>query len=120
MNGIVENPRYVIELARELRKNMTPSERLLWEELKDRKLSGYKFRNQHPVYRYIFDFYCHNKSLAVEIDGVVHESSKEYDEYRDEFVKSMGIDTLRIHAEDVIVDIDGVLGRILLKLKSIA
>ncbi|OHD68135.1 MAG: hypothetical protein A2W19_01955 [Spirochaetes bacterium RBG_16_49_21] len=76
MNGIIQTPRYIIDLAKKLRKNMTLSEQILWEKLKDRKTCGFKFRNQHPIYRYIFDFYCHEKSLAVEIDGLIHEKKK--------------------------------------------
>ena len=63
------SPKYIIEIARRMRKNKTPSEKLLWDEIKEKKISGFKFRSQHPVYRYILDFYCHEKRLAIEIDG---------------------------------------------------
>lgn len=103
------SPRYVIELARDLRKNPTPAEGVLWEELKEKKLEGFKFRNQHPVYRYILDFYCHEKKLAIEVDGDIHKKRPDYDEFRDEFLKSMGITTLRFQNKDVIDSILGVL-----------
>ncbi len=103
------SPRYIIELARDLRKNPTPAERILWEELKEKKLEGFKFRNQHPVYRYILDFYCHEKRLAIEVDGDIHKNRSDYDAFRDEFLKSMGITTLRVQNKDVIDSIPGVL-----------
>jgi very-short-patch-repair endonuclease len=103
------SPRYIIELARDLRKNPTPAERILWEESKEKKLEGFKFRNQHPVYRYILDFFCHEKRLAIEVDGDIHKKRSDYDEFRDEFLKSMGITTLRFQNKDVIDSILGVL-----------
>ena len=112
MNGTVQTPRYIFDLARQLRKNMTLPERLLWDRLKDRKICGYKFRNQHPIYRYIFDFYCHEKSLAIEIDGLVHKKRRDYDDYRDDFVRSLGIQTLRFNNIEIITNIEYVLDRI--------
>jgi very-short-patch-repair endonuclease len=72
--------------CRELRKNMTESEKILWDKLKNRKLSGYKFLRQHPIiYKgdlkrlnyFIADFYCHEVKLAVELDGGIHNDSEE-------------------------------------------
>ena len=80
MNQKIRSPRYVIELARKMRKDLTHSEKVLWNELQNKKLGSYKFRNQHPVFRYIIDFYCHTCLLAVEIDGDVHKIRKDYDE----------------------------------------
>lgn len=77
-----QTPDYITDIARELRQNMTPAEKLLWERLRKRQLQGNRFRKQHPVYRYILDFYCAEKMLAVEIDGHVHNDTEEYDEYR--------------------------------------
>ncbi|MBM4162656.1 MAG: DUF559 domain-containing protein [Ignavibacteria bacterium] len=50
-------PHHIIEVARKLRKNATPAERLLWEHLRNRKLGGLKFGRQHPFGRYVADFY---------------------------------------------------------------
>jgi len=108
MTGKVKPPRYIIELSRDFRKNPTQAEKLLWEELKGKKLEGFRFRNQHPIYRYILDFYCHEKRLAIEVDGDIHKERSDYDEFRDEFLKSMGITTLRIQNKDVIGGIHGV------------
>ncbi|HOW82288.1 MAG TPA: endonuclease domain-containing protein [Spirochaetota bacterium] len=99
-------PNYVIELARDLRNNLTESEKILWSELRKKQLDGHKFRCQHPLYRYILDFYCHEKRLAIEIDGKIHNSKKEYDKYRDEFLQSLDIKTLRVIDKDVLNEIE--------------
>lgn len=79
------NYRQIILLARNLRKNMTPSEKLLWELLRRKNLSGYRFLRQHPiVYRidkqwidfFIADFYSHELSFVIEVDGPVHLKQK--------------------------------------------
>ncbi len=87
----IKTPAYIVELAKDLRNNMTVSEEKLWSVLRMKQVSGYKFRCQHPLYRYILDFYCHEKLLAIEIDGKIHDSQKEYDRYRDEFLMSIGM-----------------------------
>jgi very-short-patch-repair endonuclease len=102
MNKKIRSPKYVIELARKMRINLTAAEEILWNELKENKLNGFKFRNQHPVYRYILDFYCHKKLLAIEIDGDIHKQKQNYDKYRDEFLKNIGIKTLRFTNENVL------------------
>ena len=94
-------PRYIIELARKMRNNLTPSEKIVWSEIKEKKINGHKFRKQHPVYRYILDFYCHEKKLAIEIDGDSHKERKDFDEYRDSYVRSIGIETLRFSNEEI-------------------
>jgi very-short-patch-repair endonuclease len=66
-------PHYIIEVARELRQRATLAEKLLWKELRDHKLAGLKFRRQHPIGRYIVDFYCAKLRLVVELEGGVHD-----------------------------------------------
>ena len=92
-------------MARELRKNQTSSEKILWEKLRQRQMMGFKFLRQHPVfYRimndrvdfFIADFYCAELRLVVELDGPVHETSVEYDEERDIKLFSKGLLTIRI------------------------
>jgi len=96
--------------ARELRKNMTDPEKLLWQEIKDRKLNGYKFLRQNPIlykgdlirYNYfIADFYCYEKKAVIEIDGPIHEETLEYDGFRDEEMKGLGLHILRIKNEEL-------------------
>jgi leucyl-tRNA synthetase len=71
---------------------MTPSEKILWEYLRLRRMMGFRFLRQHPVfYRednnwivfYIADFYCHELNLIIELDGKIHYKQKEYDSNRD-------------------------------------
>ena len=90
---------------RELRSKATPSEILLWKELRNRKLCGYKFLRQHPiVYNpyglgvkyFVADFYCDNKKTVIELDGPIHESKTENDQFRDAEMLNLGIHILRI------------------------
>ncbi|TYC01378.1 MAG: endonuclease domain-containing protein [Kosmotoga sp.] len=67
------------ELARELRKNSTLAEVLLWNELKKKKLKGYRFIRQKPIGNYIVDFFCKELFLAIEIDGSTHYEKGEED-----------------------------------------
>ena len=71
----------IIEYAKALRKQMTPAEEIMWKELRNRNFSKFKFRRQHPIERFIADFYCPEKKLVIEIDGGIHSNSiqKEYD-----------------------------------------
>jgi very-short-patch-repair endonuclease len=96
--------------SRELRLNMTESEKLLWEKIKNRKLAGFKFLRQHPIiYKgdltrlnyFVADFYCDEKKLVIEVDGPVHEANKEYDEFRDSELENLGIKVLRIKNEEL-------------------
>ena len=89
----------------ELRKNATDSEKLLWKQLRNRKLSGYKFLRQHPiVYKadykglnyFIADFYCDEKKTVIELDGPIHQNTEDYDQFRDNEMKEMGIHVLRL------------------------
>ncbi|MBX9782562.1 MAG: endonuclease domain-containing protein [Chitinophagaceae bacterium] len=99
-----------IEFARELRKNQTVLEKLMWANLRNRKLFGFKFLRQHPMLVkkelnrnvfYIADFYCAEKKLVVEIDGGIHENQKDYDEARDLAMKEYGLEVMRFKNEMV-------------------
>jgi len=78
-------PKYVKDLAKDLRKVWTNSEKILWEVLRNRKLNNIKFRRQHPFWRYIADFYSDELKLVIELDWEVHnnDNQKEYDKIRD-------------------------------------
>jgi len=60
------------QASRRMRRQLTKSEDLLWQALRKRQLTGLKFRRQHPIGPGIVDFYCHEKRLAVEVDGDIH------------------------------------------------
>ena len=68
----------ILARARELCQPQTPAEATLWQTLKDRKI-GYKFRRQHPINRFIIDFYCAEARLLIEVDGVSHLQSEQAD-----------------------------------------
>ena len=99
-----------IKRARELRQNMTGAEQLLWANLRNRKLSGLKFLRQHPIiyqvsenrpYYFIADFYCAEKKLIIEVDGLIHEFQKEEDEHREDILKSLNLNILRVKNVEV-------------------
>ncbi|MGA8221784.1 MAG: DUF559 domain-containing protein, partial [Candidatus Acidiferrales bacterium] len=73
--GRNHDPRF-LRFARNMRQTQTDAERKLWSILRDRRLGGFKFRRQHPVDRYILDFYCAERRLAVEADGGQHRDSQ--------------------------------------------
>ncbi|MCK4579077.1 MAG: endonuclease domain-containing protein [Candidatus Marinimicrobia bacterium] len=102
-------------IARELRKAPTLSEDLLWQALRNRQLQGLKFLRQHPVGPSIVDFYCHEKRLAVEIDGPIHNQRDvaERDQARQELVEAYGIRFFRCTSAEVERSLEEVLKRIL-------
>lgn len=97
-------------LSRKLRNNSTLSEVLLWEELKNRKMLGYKFLRQKPIGNYIVDFFCNKLKLVIEIDGDSHNSDTfEYDMNRQQWLESNGLTVLRFDDLEVKKDMDNVL-----------
>jgi very-short-patch-repair endonuclease len=104
----------IFENAKELRKASTAVEDLLWQELRNRKLAGLKFRRQHPLNNYIADFYCSEKQLVIEVDCDIHNKPeiKKYDDARTQDLSSMGIQVLRFANNEVENNITDVLQRI--------
>jgi len=95
--------------AREMRKNMPDAEQLLWYLLRNRRIAGGKFRRQHPVGRYILDFYCVEKKLAIEQDGGQHSEQQTYDQQRDIYLKQQGIEVLRFWNNQMLSETESVL-----------
>jgi very-short-patch-repair endonuclease len=98
--------------ARQLRRVATPAERVLWNALRAGRLDGHKFRRQHPLGRFILDFYCARSRLCIEVDGEVHAKQRERDLARDATLFSRGVVTLRFSNEQVFRDLSGVLNTI--------
>lgn len=96
-------------LARHLRKNMTLSEVLLWNELKQKKMLGFDFDRQRPIGNYIVDFYCKELSMAIEIDGDTHIFRYDYDEERQRELEKYGVRFLRFEDIEVKKDMINVL-----------
>jgi len=113
-------PPDILENARELRKNQTDAEQLLWGLLRDRRFLGKKFRRQHPVGRYILDFYCHEEKLALEIDGGQHnpEDQREYDDKRTALLNEQGIRVIRFWNNEVLQQTESVLEALYLELSN--
>ena len=95
--------------AKELRKNMTETEKILWDHLRKRKQKGFYFRRQHPYNIYILDFYSLKANIAIEIDGKIHLGRKEYEADRTRFLESSGLKVLRFRNEDIESRIDWVI-----------
>ncbi len=104
----MDAPRPTKDFARRLRQRMTLPEIILWQALRGRKLGGLHFRRQHPTGPYVLDFYCHALKLAVEIDGDGHSLGDRpmKDAARDAWLRSQGIQTLRLSASLVLDDVD--------------
>ncbi|MCU0532921.1 MAG: endonuclease domain-containing protein [Hydrococcus sp. Prado102] len=99
-----------IELAaRQLRNHLTPAESYLWQALKNRQLIGLRFRCQHPIGRFILDFYCPSCKLAIEVDGEIHSEQVERDTARTEQLEAYGYRVLRFSNEEVLSDLNRVL-----------
>ena len=93
---------------------MTPAEEIMWKELRNRNFSNYKFRRQHPIERFIADFYCPEKKLVIEIDGGIHNNSiqNEYDIGRSAEIEKYDIQIIRFTNEEVLNNVENVLERI--------
>ena len=88
------------ELARELRKSSTLSEVLLWLKIKG-KTMGVEFHRQVPIDNFIVDFYCHELTLAIEIDGSSHDDKQDYDQNRQTILENLGVKFIRFRDIDV-------------------
>ena len=102
----------IIEKAKALRKNMTYSEKILWEKLRNKQVLNIRFRRQHPIDIFIADFYCHTARLVVELDGGIHQIQKDYDDGRTAEMKRFDIQVIRFKNEEIENDIENVIKRI--------
>ena len=102
----------IAERAKTLRREMTPAEHALWARLRGNRLHDLHFRRQQCLHGFIVDFYCHAASLVIEIDGSIHDETKDADEERDRILKVHGFTMLRLSNAEVIDGIEGTLQRI--------
>jgi very-short-patch-repair endonuclease len=100
--------------AERLRNRMTEAEIALWDELKSNKFLGLKFRRQHPINRFVVDFYCHKHFLVIELDGGIHLSKevKENDSNRELELKNMGLNIVRFTNEEILNSLPNVLAKL--------
>ena len=112
--------RQTFAFAGGLRKVQTPAEQILWKQLRGRRLNRFKFRRQHPIQNYILDFYCHERKLAIEVDGDYHTDpdQKAYDEQRTRELSLYNIRVIRFSNREVTENLDSTLKRIAIELVS--
>ncbi len=101
----------LFEYARHNRHLNTAAEGVLWQHLRGRKQLGFKFRRQHPIDRYVVDFYCHECGLILEADGFVHQENDnpEYDTERTAYLNHLGLTVLRFTNDDILFRTENVL-----------
>jgi adenine-specific DNA-methyltransferase len=99
----------MLEVVRQFRREPTPSEAILWQALRNRKLEGRKFRRQQPIGCFVVDFFCAAERLIVEVDGPIHESQQLCDRERQELLESLGLRFVRISSNLVETNLPGAL-----------
>ncbi len=97
-----------VERARELRREMTEAETLLWSILRRSQFCSRHFRRQQVIQGFIVDFYCHSAALIVEVDGPVHANQVEQDHERDQILASLGFEVLDFTNEQVTDELESV------------
>ena len=109
----------ILRLARDHRHPLTPAEAKIWARVRNRGL-GFKIRRQHPIWRFIADFYCAEAKLVIEIDGDSHAepNQEEYDIARTRWLEERSHKVLRISNEDVHRHLEDILNEIFLTCKE--
>ncbi len=100
-----------LQRARELRRDMTPAEKALWQQLRANKL-GVHFRRQQIIAGFIVDFYCHKAALVIEVDGDIHDLQQEEDAKREKALGEMGLRIIRFRNNEVLKNLSTVVGKI--------
>ena len=98
---------FLKDRARDLRKHSTLSEVLLWNVIKNKQIDGLDFDRQKIIGNYIVDFFCSRLNVVIEIDGWSHDNKQQYDQRRDEYLRSLGLHVLHVYDVDVKRDING-------------
>jgi very-short-patch-repair endonuclease len=113
--------RELVFKARSLRKNMTKAEIILWSRLRSKKVNGFKFRRQQPIFDYIVDFYCDSLKLIIEVDGEIHDQPEvtKKDSKRDNTLKVNGYKVMRLSNKEVETEIDSSINKIIAFITSI-
>lgn len=119
--GKIYNRQVDNEKRKKLRNNMTKAEAILWREIKNRKILGFKFRRQFGIGAYVVDFYCTELKLAIEVDGATHQTDdeKEYDKARELEISQLDIQFIRFTNPEIYDDLDNVLEKIKAKIEEL-
>jgi very-short-patch-repair endonuclease len=106
----IYNKKEMKPIRRQLRKQNVPAEKVLWQKIK-RKQLGYRFLRQFSIGRFVVDFYCPEKRIAIEIDGFTHSADNEIkkDMIKENYIKSLGLDLIRFKNSEIYNDMDLVL-----------
>ena len=110
-----KNPRaseHMVARARELRRESTCPERLLWGRLRDGQCGGLKFRRQQAFGKYVVDYYCASARTALEIDGKSHAAKSAEDQERQDFLEGSGVRVIRFTNDEVLANLDEVVAEI--------
>jgi very-short-patch-repair endonuclease len=99
----------IVKTAKNLRKNLTDAEKIVWLHLRAKQFQGLKFRKQAPMGRYVVDFVCHANKLVIEVDGGQHAVNKSRDQQREVWLRAHGYNVLRFWNNEVLENIEGVL-----------
>ena len=100
---------------------MTRAEIILWSRLREKKINGYKFRRQQPIFDYIVDFYCHELKLIIEVDGEIHSLPEKanYDSKRDNILKINGYHIIRLSNLEIETELNSTINKIILYISEI-
>ena len=98
------------EIAKNLRRNLTPQERKIWQILRNHQFYGYEIRRQYPISDYVVDFICRDKRIIIEVDGGQHNQDKniESDTIRTKKLEELGYKVIRFWNNDIDKNIEGV------------
>ncbi len=107
-----------VSRARQLRKQSTDAEKILWRHIRSRQLAGYKFRRQAPIGKYIDDFLCYEQKLVIEIDGGQHQIRSKSDSERTNWLEAQGFRVVRFWNNQVLAETEAVLEAILREMQG--
>lgn len=116
MTTIINNTAHK-EKRRTLRRQQTKEESIIWELVRNNNL-GFKFKRQVSIGPYIADFYCREKQLVIELDGIQHIDNLDYDNQRTDYFLSLGIQVIRFWNKEVNNDLRTMQTKILAALKN--
>jgi very-short-patch-repair endonuclease len=105
--------RELMQRARVLRNNMTRAESILWSRLRSKKIKGYKFRRQQPIFDYITDFYCDELRFVIEVDGEIHTDNKTSDQKRENILRINGYHILHLTNLEIETTLDSTIEKII-------
>jgi very-short-patch-repair endonuclease len=101
-----------VERSKQLRREMTPAEKVLWQALRNSQLAGLRFRRQQVIAGFIVDFYCHAAGLVVNVDGEIHRERVEADAERDTILTAHGLVSLHVTNAEVLNELTATLSKI--------